>query len=92
MHFKVEPRDVPAEIAARRLGKSLAEFQSILPNLITRGFPKADLDTGNFDLLAIDRWCDARHTHLFAPANQLNARDAKTVVQDRIVAIRRRAA
>lgn len=49
MRFKVEPRDVPVDIAALRLGKTLAEFQSILPNLIARGFPKPDPDTGHFE-------------------------------------------
>jgi hypothetical protein len=92
MRFKVEPRDVPVDIAALRLGKTLAEFQSILPNLIARGFPKPDPDTGHFDLVAIDRWCDARHTHLFGDARQMMARDASTVVKDRIKAMRRTAA
>jgi hypothetical protein len=45
MRFRVEPRDVPPEIAARHLGKSAAEFQAALPNLIARGFAKADPDT-----------------------------------------------
>jgi hypothetical protein len=92
MRFRVEPRDVPPEIAARRLGKSITEFQSILPNLIARGFPKPDPDTGHFDLVAIDRWCDARHTHLFGEDRQMKARDASTVVKDRIKSMRRAAA
>jgi len=91
MHFRVEPRDVPIEMAARRLGKSEAEFDAVLPNLIARGFPKPDPDTGNFDLVAIDKWCDARHAYLFGNAS-MQARDASTVAKDRIEAMRRAAA
>jgi hypothetical protein len=91
MRFRVEPRDVPPDMAARRLGKSGAEFEVLLPNLIARGFPEADPDTGNFDLLAIDKWCDARHARLFGNA-PMQARDASTVAKDRIEAMRRAAA
>jgi hypothetical protein len=89
MRFRVEPRDVPPEMAAKRLGKTLAEFQAILGNLIARGFPQADPDTGNFDLQAIDRWCDARHSHLFGAPSAMIARDASLVAKDRIAALRR---
>jgi hypothetical protein len=87
--FRIDPRDVPPEMAARRLGKTLAEFSAVLPNLIGRGFPRADPDTGNFDLHAIDRWCDARHTHLFGTGSEMQARDAGTVAKDRIAMMRR---
>ena len=87
MRFRVEPRDVPADVAAKRLGKSRADFDAALPNLIARGFPKPDPDTGNFDLHAIDRWCDARNAHLFG-APVLQARDAGSVVKDRIASMR----
>jgi hypothetical protein len=89
LRFRVNPRDVPAEKAARRLGMAHAEFTAALPNLIERGFPKADPDTGNFDLHAIDRWCDTRHTHLFGDDAAMQARDADTVAKDRIAAMRR---
>jgi hypothetical protein len=89
MRFRTEPRDAPPEIAARKLGKTLAEFNSVLPNLIARGFPQPDPDTGNFDLTAIDRWCDARHSHLFASAGTMMALDAGTVAKDRIAVMRR---
>ena len=91
MRFKILPRDVPREIAARRLGKSITEFDQALPNLLARGFPVADPDTGNFDLVAIDRWCDARHPHLFGGGEAIRARDASTVVQDRIGQMKARA-
>lgn len=93
MRFRIEPRDVTPAVAARRLGKSLAEFMAILPNLGARGFPAADPDTGNYDLHAIDRWCDARYPHLFGGGEvMMQARDAGTVVRDRIAAMRRGAA
>jgi hypothetical protein len=58
VRFRVEPRDLSLEGAACRLDKPRAEFQAILPNLLARGFPQPDSDTGNFDLIAIDKWCD----------------------------------
>lgn len=89
MRFKVDQRDVPAEYAARRLGICVDDFQAKLPNLVARGFPMADPDTANFDLAAIDRWCDARHRHLFAAERgELAAKDARNVVGARIAAMR----
>ena len=87
MRFRVEPRDVPPDAAARRLGMTLASFEAVLPNLIARGFPKADPDTGNFDLDAIDAWRKQRNPHLFGEPIAA-ARDARTVVTDRIAAMR----
>jgi hypothetical protein len=89
MRFRVEPRDVPPEMAARRLGKTLAEFNAVLPNLLARGFPACDPDTGNFDSDAINRWCDARHPHLFGTGASMHARDASTVARERIAAMRK---
>jgi hypothetical protein len=93
MRFRVEPRDVPPEYAARRLGlKYPDEFEKKLPNLIARGFPPADTDTGNYDLDAIDRWRMARHPHLYGDEHAMQARDASTVAADRIAKLRRGAA
>lgn len=89
MRYRVEPRDAPAEIAARRLGRTLAEFNAVLPRLLARGFPQPDPDTGLYDLLAVDRWCDARHRHLFGSAATLQARDANSVANERIAAMRK---
>ncbi len=58
--YRVEPRDVPPVIAARRLGLSLASFQAVLKRLIGRGFPAPDPDTGHFDLKAVEAWMDSR--------------------------------
>jgi hypothetical protein len=87
--FHIAPGDVPAAIAAERLGVPLEAFEASLPNLISRGFPKPDPDTRNFDLDAIDAWRRTRHPHLFGGGNgEFGARDASTVVSDRIAALR----
>ncbi len=83
----IQPRDVSDEQAARRLGLVVAEFNAKLPNLRARGFPQPDPDTGLFDMVAIDKWCDARHPHLFGGAI-MRARDAGTVARDRIEKMR----
>lgn len=88
MRFRIDPRDVSPEAAARRLGMSPKAFGEALPNLIARGFPKPDPDTGNHDLDAIDRWCDARHPHLFPMSTPIAARDASSVVKDRLAAMK----
>lgn len=92
IRFDVKPRDVPPEKAARRLGIGVEEFNAILPNLISRGFPTPDQDTGNFDLHAIDKWMDVRHCHLFNGTPAMTARDARDVVAGRIAAMRKGAA
>lgn len=61
LRFQVEPRDVPPEKAARRLGLSMEHFEALLPRLLSRGFPPSDPDTGNYDLDAIDEWRAKRH-------------------------------
>lgn len=88
VRFRVEPRDVPPDVAAKRLGVSPARFNEILPNLLNRGFPPADNLTGNYDLEAINRWCDQRHPRLFGLASTPVAKDAATVVRARLEARR----
>jgi len=56
----VEPRDVPAEKAARRLHISEAEFEEKKELLFARGFPAPDPTTGMYDLKKIDAWMDER--------------------------------
>lgn len=58
IRFKVEPRLVPPNKAARRLHLTHSEFQSKLRNLIQHGFPHPCPVTGHFDLVAIDNWLD----------------------------------
>jgi hypothetical protein len=72
IRYRVDPGDVPLEKAARRLHLTPSEFSEKLPNLLARGFPPADPDTGMFDLDAIDLWRRRRHaavTELTAAAS-----------------------
>lgn len=82
MRFSVQPRDVPAHAAARRLGLTLAAFGERLPSLIARGFPEADPTTGNFDLKAVDAWMDRRSGLAGAP--ELRATSDPGVIAARI--------
>lgn len=86
--FRVDPRDVPAKAAGIILGLTEADFRAKLPLLVARGFPKPDETTGNFDLNAIDRWCDRRHPGLFIVATE-HAVDARQVVAQRLEAMKR---
>jgi hypothetical protein len=61
LRFTVDPRDVPPDKAARRMGLTMEQFQTLLPRLLSRGFPPSDPDTGMYDLDAIDAWRAARH-------------------------------
>lgn len=88
MRFRVESRDVSNDAAARRLGMKPADFEAKLPNLLARGFPRPDPDTGNYDLVAIDRWMDSRNPHLFGIGPEMKARDASTVINDRLAKLR----
>jgi hypothetical protein len=74
IRFPVTPRDVPPDKAARRLHLTFEQFELILPELIVRGFPRADPTTGNYDLAAIDRWMDKR-SGLTASATPRDAAD-----------------
>jgi len=67
IRFRVDPADVPAEKAARRLHLTPQQFTEVLPRLLARGFPPADPDTGMFDLDAIDRWRSSRHRPAAVP-------------------------
>jgi len=86
MRFRVESRDVPPEVAARRIGLTLARFAQVLPDLISRGFPRADSTTGNYDLDAIDEWRRRRNPHLFGIAadSASSATHAGSVVKARL--------
>lgn len=87
MRFKLPPGgDCPPAAAARRIWLSVQEFDLQLPELLTRGFPRADPTTGNYDLEAIDAWRRSRYPHLFrdglTPAT--GARDANHVLRARL--------
>ena len=65
MRFRIEPGDVPTEVAARRLGLTAEQFHEKLPALLQRGFPAPDVTTGMFCLEAIDEWRMRRFPQLF---------------------------
>jgi hypothetical protein len=86
IRFRVDPRDVPADKAARRLHLTAAEFHIKLPALLARGFPQPDPTTGMFDLAAIDDWMTARHNPnpgRCALTAELKPRDASEVFNKR---------
>jgi hypothetical protein len=61
IRYRVDPGDIPADKAARRLHLTPERFAELLPELQRRGFPAADPTTGMFDLDAIDLWRKGRH-------------------------------
>jgi hypothetical protein len=80
IRYPVMPRDVPAAKAARRLHLTAGKFEEMKDELFRRGFPRPDPTTGNFDLVAIDRWMDERHGSPCAD----KARDARDVMAERL--------
>lgn len=83
IRYRVDPRDVPIEKAARRLHLTKAELERYLPKLYARGFPEPDETTGMFDLDAIDEWRRRRHPELFLTATEV-ARSSKELIQKRL--------
>lgn len=84
IRFPVDPRDVPTVKAARRMGLTVEEFETVKTRLFTRGFPRPDPDTGLYDLKAIEDWMDRRS----GLSTALGARDASAVVSARLEALR----
>ena len=92
VRFRVDPGDVPAEKAARRLHLTLEEFREKLPKLISRGFPSPDPDTAMFDLEAIDEWRRRRHPQVFNLTSVSRRNDGRTTpsMGDRFNAAKKR--
>lgn len=88
LRYHVAPRDAPAAVAARVLGLTEAQFSEKLPELLARGFPKADETTNLFDLDAIDEWRRRRHPQLFLTAPE-QARDARALFSERLARLKR---
>ena len=61
IRFSVNPRDIPAQKAARRLHLTEEEFEAVKDELFARNFPRPDPTTGMYDLDAIDVWMTRRH-------------------------------
>lgn len=60
LRFPVDPRMVPVEKVARRLGIGPAEFTEKRAQLEAAGFPAPEPILGTWCLDAVDRWIDAR--------------------------------
>jgi hypothetical protein len=88
--FQIVQGDGSEKAAAQRMGMTLDAFRAALPDLYARGFPKPDPTTDNFDLDAIDTWRRLRHAHLYGGREEFGARDASTVVADRLAALGRK--
>src|ERR1700730_11276399 len=89
IRFRVDPADVPAEKAARRLHLTLEQFNEVLPHLLKRGVPAADPDTGMYDLEAIEAWRASRHRQAAlttVPGNSHPAPSGKLDMGDRFLA------
>jgi hypothetical protein len=80
IRFQVDPRDVPATKAARRLHLTEAEFEKKKVELFERGFPRPDPTTGMYDLVKIDQWMDGRDASTGGP----RLRNAQEVVRERL--------
>ena len=87
---KVDPADVRPEIAARRLGLTIADFLDKLPRLLERGFPPADPDTGNYDLEAIDLGRHARHPRLYGVTPMITGQPPAISMEDKFNAAKER--
>jgi hypothetical protein len=48
VRYRVDPRGVPEDKAALRLGLTPGQFQECRPRLFARNFPRPDPDTGMF--------------------------------------------
>jgi len=60
IRFPVDPRMVPVEKVARRLGVTPAEFAEKRAALEAAGFPAPEPILGTWCLDAVDRWIDSR--------------------------------
>ena len=84
IRFAVQPRDIPAEKAARRLHLTLPEFDLVREELFARGFPPPDPTTGMFDLVAIDSWMNGRSNLVESLTLEPKPRDARDISKDRM--------
>lgn len=60
VRFPIQPRMVPPEKVARRLGVTAAVFAEKRQALESAGFPKAEPVLGNYCLEAVDNWIDLK--------------------------------
>jgi hypothetical protein len=87
IRYKVDPRLVPPQKAARYLHLTLHQFQDALPSLIARGFPRACPVIGHFDLAAINHWLDLQ-SGVERPSPEADAVDLEKTILERIARYR----
>lgn len=83
IRHRVNPRCAPIEKAARLLGLTVAEFETVRPALEARSFPTPVPVINRWDLTAINKWLDDQ---IDKSAN--SAKDASNVVKSRLEALR----
>ena len=89
IRYKVDPRLVPPQKAARYLHLTLRQFEHALPSLIARGFPRSCPVIGYFDLTAINQWLD-RQSGVGNQHDEAETSDIETTVLERINQYKRR--
>jgi hypothetical protein len=80
IRYRVDPLDIPADKAVRRLHLSADQFRERLPELLQRGFPPADPTTGMFFLPAIDKWMASRNGLTLGAGSE----DDEKIIKERI--------
>ena len=60
VRYRIDPRLVPPEKVARRLGVTFDRFRASVPDLERSGFPKPLSVLGNYCLQAVDNWIDSQ--------------------------------
>ncbi|MEK1887958.1 MAG: hypothetical protein AAAB35_10380 [Phyllobacterium sp.] len=58
IRYRIDPRLIPPQKVARRLGVSYECFKSAIPQLEASGFPRPVNVLGNYCLQAVDKWID----------------------------------
>jgi hypothetical protein len=83
IRYKVDPRLVPPQKAARYLHLTRHQFEHLLPDLISRGFPRPCPIIGHFDLTAINQWIDLQ-SGVGRPYLEVSEDDLEKTVLERI--------
>lgn len=73
IRYRIDPRMIPPQKVARRLGVSYEQFVASVPELERQGFPKPVRVLGNYCLQAVDNWIDAQ-SGLTTPTDPASAR------------------
>lgn len=87
VRYRVDPRLVPPQKAARYLHLTLRQLEDALPLLIARGFPRPCPVIGHFDLTAISHWLD-QQSGIGRPSPENDAVDLEKTILERIARYR----